>query len=528
MRSGRCWGPTRLHAERLAVRADYLGDFPTEGYADAFVSAVRDIAVKSSQDFEGDDLPGEEPAGAEDFTPPGAASGDHAAPERGDGGEPATPESIALPGGGRLRNYWSAFAPEALTLLSTALAVGALAAAVLAAPPVVLIVLIWAAVWPAVQSTARLLANPRSRSRILTQAQITRAVALIALTAAALQIDAGAGVWIGLCLLAMVLAVEVHIRSAWGALGLEAVGLPLVNAQMPELVPRMVVTLAGFGAIAVGIVLLQLPYPDLTVLLLGAIVFVLGADAAVRALIRSRRVVAAEASLRPALETYAPQFAVYFASNAGAAYQVGMWLPYFLRIGRRFIVVTRTVPMMREIAELTTAAGVEVPVIYRPTLRSVEEVLVPSLTAAFYVNNAVRNTHFIERRELTHVWLNHGDSEKPACYNPVHAIYDKIFAAGQAGIDRYARHGVTIPSREVPGGRAGRRSRASSRPADRSPRSSGRPCCTPRPGRGRSPTRGCTPCRRERRIVRGLLEPGGHGGLPAPSVQPPLRRVRRG
>jgi hypothetical protein len=68
------------------------------------------------------------------------------------------------------------------------------------------------------------------------------------------------------------------------------------------------------------------------------------------------------------------------------------------------------------------------------------------MEAVFYVNNAVRNTHFIERRELTHVWLNHGDSEKPACYSPVHAIYDLIFAAGQAGIDRYARHGVSIPA----------------------------------------------------------------------------------
>ena len=69
----------------------------------------------------------------------------------------------------------------------------------------------------------------------------------------------------------------------------------------------------------------------------------------------------------------------------------------------------------------------------------------PTMASAFYVNNAVRNTHFIERRELTHVWLNHGDSEKPACYNPVHAIYDVIFAAGQAAIDRYQRHGVEIP-----------------------------------------------------------------------------------
>ncbi len=84
--------------------------------------------------------------------------------------------------------------------------------------------------------------------------------------------------------------------------------------------------------------------------------------------------------------------------------------------------------------------------LFRETLGSLEAVLVPGLRACFYVNNAVRNTHLIERRELTHVWLNHGDSEKPACYNPVHAIYDLLFVAGRAGVDRYARHGVEIPA----------------------------------------------------------------------------------
>jgi hypothetical protein len=117
-----------------------------------------------------------------------------------------------------------------------------------------------------------------------------------------------------------------------------------------------------------------------------------------------------------------------------------MWLPYFHRIGERFVIITRTLGALNAIHEMDRT----VPVIFRPTLRSLEEVIVPTLTTTFYVNNGVRNTHFIERRELTHVWLNHGDSEKPACFNPVHAIYDKIFAAGQAGVDRYARHGVDI------------------------------------------------------------------------------------
>ena len=38
------------------------------------------------------------------------------------------------------------------------------------------------------------------------------------------------------------------------------------------------------------------------------------------------------------VEAYAPQFAVYFASTVGAGYQVGMWLPYFMRIGRPFVI----------------------------------------------------------------------------------------------------------------------------------------------------------------------------------------------
>jgi hypothetical protein len=90
-----------------------------------------------------------------------------------------------------------------------------------------------------------------------------------------------------------------------------------------------------------------------------------------------------------------------------------MWLPYFARIDRSFIVVTRAPAVMRDVANTMNRVGVIRPIIYRPTLASLEEIITPSMEAVFYVNNAVRNTHFIERRELTHVWLNHGDSEKP-------------------------------------------------------------------------------------------------------------------
>jgi hypothetical protein len=202
--------------------------------------------------------------------------------------------------------------------------------------------------------------------------------------------------------------------------------------------------IAGSLALLLGTISAPLDLPIMA-LPLAALTFALFLVAVRPAIARAGRAAAADDELHHALAALGPQFTVYFASTVGAGYQVGMWLPYFLRVGRPFVFVTRTLPMMWEIASITRAAGVQVPIIYRPSLRSLEEILVPTMTTAFYVNNAARNTHLVERRELTHVWLNHGDSEKPACYNPVHAIYDLIFAAGQAGIDRYRRHGVHIP-----------------------------------------------------------------------------------
>jgi hypothetical protein len=47
-------------------------------------------------------------------------------------------------------------------------------------------------------------------------------------------------------------------------------------------------------------------------------------------------------------------------------------------------------------------------------------------------------------QHLTHIYIGHGDSEKPPSYNPTHALYDQIYVAGPAATRRYAAHGVAI------------------------------------------------------------------------------------
>jgi hypothetical protein len=70
---------------------------------------------------------------------------------------------------------------------------------------------------------------------------------------------------------------------------------------------------------------------------------------------------------------------------------------------------------------------------------------VPSLRAAFYVQGSPMNQTLQRYRQLTHVWLNHGDSDKQANFHPRHATYDLLFVAGQQGVERYAEHGIAVP-----------------------------------------------------------------------------------
>ena len=430
-------GADPLAAQRASIRVDYLGDFPAEQYADAFVDAVRLVSSKPTE--EEDEVDNEE----------------------------ADEPSAVTQQGGLLR-YRRLLVGFGLNLSGSFFALCSLTAALLAAPPAVVLVTAVLSQAPALQLFMSDTSGRRRWDRLLRLMTVEPPRAMLLVVVAIEAVggplfggssstggDGGSessdpvvavGWLVALTLVAVALAGEQHVRAAWGQLGLQVHGLPAVRARISEVVPHGVLSLLSSVVVVLLVVLATLGAPPWLALVLGLLFFAVYLDVVVRALLRFVRVLAAEARLRDGLLDYAPQFALYFASTVGAAYQMGMWLPFMLRLGRPFIIVTRNVPMMREIAQLTDQLKVDVPVIQRPTLRSLEDVVVPTLTTCFYVNNAVRNAHFVERRELTHVWLNHGDSEKPACYNPVHAIYDLLFAAGQAGVDRYARHGITIPA----------------------------------------------------------------------------------
>lgn len=148
-----------------------------------------------------------------------------------------------------------------------------------------------------------------------------------------------------------------------------------------------------------------------------------------------------ERELPKIMRQLAPEFAFHWQAPAGTAYQATMWLPYLDRIGAPYFVLVRTIANFHEVSKMTSA-----PVILRVGLEDLDPINCPSMKVVFYANTAVRNSHMIRFTHLTHIQLNHGDSDKIASVSPTFRQYDRNFVAGQAAIDRFAKHGVaTLP-----------------------------------------------------------------------------------
>lgn len=139
---------------------------------------------------------------------------------------------------------------------------------------------------------------------------------------------------------------------------------------------------------------------------------------------------------------YRPSFAVHWDGPAASLYQLKMWLPHLKNIGLPFVIYVRPISGRSAILE---AVGNDVPLVFTPKHSDLERVLAPSITVAFYVNNADRNNQLLRFRKIHHVQLGHGDSDKATSTGPVFRMFDQIFVAGNAAIDRFLANDPALP-----------------------------------------------------------------------------------
>lgn len=250
----------------------------------------------------------------------------------------------------------------------------------------------------------------------------------------------GAAGWVTAALFALLpLAEPVVTRVAPGR-KLRVSNLPGIPDTRPPRIPVNLVLMLDLVLTALAAVLILVGAPVGALLPLPLIGLALAGFSALDSFRRIRESVDSDNGLYAAVEAYDPKFVLYYGVPAGSSYQVGMWIDYLERIGEKFIVVLRRTSAFREISALTDA-----PVVVRTNIWQLDDVITPTMTAAFYVNNSAPNVHLVRYPHMTHVQLLHGDSDKASSFNPVTALYDRIFVAGQAAIDRYENNGVHIP-----------------------------------------------------------------------------------
>ncbi|CAL9453206.1 hypothetical protein SUDANB121_02499 [Nocardiopsis dassonvillei] len=143
------------------------------------------------------------------------------------------------------------------------------------------------------------------------------------------------------------------------------------------------------------------------------------------------------------LDSYRPEVVLYFSGSADSAYQVNMWLDTMARLPRRGIVV------LRERVIAAQLAPTPVPVLCVPVSTDLMALDFGPARVALYPANTGKNIHMLRNPMIKHVFIGHGDSDKIASVNPFSKVYDEVWTAGRAGLDRYVRAQVGVRPDEI-------------------------------------------------------------------------------
>ena len=141
------------------------------------------------------------------------------------------------------------------------------------------------------------------------------------------------------------------------------------------------------------------------------------------------------------VKEYKPDLYFYYFGGASSLYQVISWLPALNTSNFRVMIVLRQSGLISKLREHTSFPIVEIP-------KFTDLGLVADGTSAqgaIYANNSIHNGHFTRFSQLKHILLLHGESDKASSSNGFSKIYDKLYVAGEAAIDRYKNNNIYIP-----------------------------------------------------------------------------------
>ena len=136
-----------------------------------------------------------------------------------------------------------------------------------------------------------------------------------------------------------------------------------------------------------------------------------------------------------------PVFLFHFsAESPNHLYQIEQWLPSMEESGHPHAIVTRELNIFWELSKIHP----NIPILYIRNLSDLKRTVSDSVKGIMYVNPGMKNSHFLRLRDLTHIQLGHGESDKLASAAKQMRSYDIIAVAGQGAVDRFSKAGIDI------------------------------------------------------------------------------------
>ena len=140
------------------------------------------------------------------------------------------------------------------------------------------------------------------------------------------------------------------------------------------------------------------------------------------------------------LHKYQPDFILYFSGNSKSTYQINSWLPLLSIIKFKFVI------FLREHHHYGNLENSEYPIVFlKDTIDIEKNSSITSIKAALYTTNVGKNIHLIRDIRIKHIFIGHGDSDKSGSANNLMKLYDHMFVAGDAHIDRMNKNNIVTP-----------------------------------------------------------------------------------
>lgn len=114
---------------------------------------------------------------------------------------------------------------------------------------------------------------------------------------------------------------------------------------------------------------------------------------------------------------------------------LSQWIPFFEQSGENYVVLVRNMDLYTWVREKYEFAVV----VYAKNPTDVEKLLnnLAFVRGIYYLSNTGNMIHTLRFNIYQHIFLGHGDSDKTASAHKFFRVYDEIWVAGQAHIDRF-------------------------------------------------------------------------------------------